>query len=66
MIVDCAVYEHGRRRDGHLTLEQAKAASQGDDAFVWLGVVEPPVEEFEAIAREFDLHELAVEDAVKA
>jgi magnesium transporter len=66
MIVDCAVYEHGHRRRGDLTLEQARAASHGKDAFVWLGVFEPPAEEFEEIAREFDLHELAVEDAVKA
>jgi magnesium transporter len=66
MIVDCAVYEHGRRRSGDLTLEQARAARHEEDAFVWLGVVEPPAKEFEEIAREFDLHELAVEDAVKA
>jgi magnesium transporter len=31
-----------------------------------LGVFEPTAEEFEEIARQFDLHELAVEDAVKA
>ncbi|HEX3324979.1 MAG TPA: magnesium/cobalt transporter CorA [Solirubrobacterales bacterium] len=66
MIVDCAVYEHGKRRAGGLGLDQAGAACRGDGAFVWLGVVEPSAEEFEAIAREFDLHELAVEDAVKA
>ena len=29
-------------------------------------MLEPSAEEFEAIAREFDLHELAVEDAIKA
>jgi magnesium transporter len=66
MIVDCAVYEHGRRRAGKLALDQAGDASHGEGAFVWLGVAEPSAEEFEAIAREFDLHELAVEDAVKA
>jgi magnesium transporter len=66
MIVDCAVYEQGRRRAGKLTLDQAGDASRGDGTFVWLGVAEPSAEEFEAIAREFDLHELAVEDAVKA
>ncbi|MFL5900657.1 MAG: magnesium/cobalt transporter CorA [Solirubrobacterales bacterium] len=66
MIVDRAVYEHGRRRSGDLTLEQARAASHGKDSFAWLGVFEPPAEEFEEIARQFDLHELAVEDAVKA
>ncbi len=66
MIVDCAVYEHGHRRSGTTTLEQARAASREDGAFVWLGVFEPTAEEFEEIARQFDLHELAVEDAVKA
>jgi magnesium transporter len=66
MIVDCAVYEHGRRHAGELSLDQAGEASKADGAFVWLGLVEPSAEEFEAIAREFDLHELAVEDAVKA
>ena len=66
MIVSCAVYEEGHRRDGDLALEEASAATRGDGAFVWLGVVEPSAEEFDAIAREFDLHELAVEDAIKA
>jgi magnesium transporter len=66
VIVNCSVYEHGHRRDGDLPLERAGNAVKEKDAFVWLGVVEPSAEEFEAIAREFDLHELAVEDAVKA
>jgi magnesium transporter len=67
VIVNCAAYQNGLRRDGDLSLDEAGAAAQGDDAgFVWLGVLEPSAEEFEAIAREFDLHELAVEDAIKA
>jgi magnesium transporter len=66
VIVNCGVYEKGRRREEELGLEQAREASRADDAFVWLGVVEPSAEEFEAIARQFNLHELAVEDAVKA
>ncbi|HXR29716.1 MAG TPA: magnesium and cobalt transport protein CorA [Solirubrobacterales bacterium] len=66
MIVDCAVYEQGRRRPGDLTLEDARKAARGDGAFAWLGVLEPSAEEFDSIAREFDLHELAVEDAIKA
>ncbi len=66
MIVDCAVYEQGKRLSGELTLAHARAASRDGDAFAWLGVVDPSEEELEAIAREFDLHELAVEDAVKA
>ena len=66
MIVDCAVYEHGKRRAGELDLDQAGEACQADGGFVWLGIAEPSAEEFELIARKFGLHELAVEDAVKA
>jgi magnesium transporter len=66
VIVNCAVYEDGRRRDGDLDLEDAGEAAKGADGFVWLGVVEPSTREFEAIAAEFDLHELAVEDAINA
>ena len=66
MIVDAAVYEQGHRRDGEVGLEEAGAACRREGAFVWLGVVEPSQEEFDAIAREFGLHELAVEDAVHA
>ncbi len=66
MIVDCAVYEEGQRRDGDLDLEQASDAARGDGAFVWIGLREPGNDELDAVAREFGLHELAVEDAVKA
>jgi magnesium transporter len=66
MIANCAVYEQGQRRPGKLPLQQAGEAARADDAFVWLGVVEPSEEEFAEIATQFDLHELAVEDAVKA
>ena len=68
MIVDCAIYEDGERRAGDLDVAEAARAA-GDDstpAFAWLGVHEPTPEEFDAVAREFDLHELAVEDAVEA
>jgi magnesium transporter len=66
MIVDCAVYEQGRRRNGELALENASEAAREPGAFVWIGLVEPSESEFEAVRREFDLHELAVEDAIKA
>jgi magnesium transporter len=66
MIVDCAVYEDGRRRPGELPLAHACEASHQDDAFVWIGLYEPTEEEFDAVRREFDLHELAVEDAISA
>jgi magnesium transporter len=66
MIVDCAVYEQGQRRDGKLELKDVVAQVDREDSFVWIGLFEPGAEEFDAVAREFGLHELAVEDAVKA
>ena len=66
MIIDCAVYEDGRRRDGALPLGDALEAASERGAFVWIGLHEPNPEELDDVRREFDLHELAVEDAVKA
>jgi magnesium transporter len=65
LIVDCAVYQGGQRRPGELKLGEAFEACQRDGAFVWLGLYEPAEEEFESMRKEFNLHELAVEDAVK-
>jgi magnesium transporter len=66
VIVDCAVYEEGSRRAGEVPLSAASEACRRDGAFAWLGMVEPTEEEFDAVRREFELHELAVEDAVNA
>jgi magnesium transporter len=66
MIVDCAVYEEGRRRDGPVKLHDAYEACRREGAWTWIGLYEPTEEEFDSIRREFDLHDLAVEDAIKA
>ena len=66
MIVDCAVYEAGRRREGETSLADASQLCRRDGSFAWLGLHEPSEEEFEAVKAEFGLHPLAVEDAVKA
>jgi magnesium transporter len=66
MIVDCAVYEDGRRRDGAPHVHEAMEACREPGAFTWIGLYEPTEEEFDSIRREFDLHELAVEDAIHA
>jgi len=66
VIVDCAVYDDGARVAGNLEPAEAVATGQRTGGFVWLGLFEPTQEEFEAVRREFDLHELAVEDAVEA
>jgi magnesium transporter len=66
MIVDCAVYEGGRRRAGEQSLHGASEASRLDGAFVWLGLLDPTPDELDSVRREFGLHELAVEDALNA
>jgi magnesium transporter len=66
VIVDLAVYEQGHRRAGDLALEDAYEACRTDDAFVWLGLYRPTPQEFASVQQEFELHELAVEDALHA
>src|ERR671916_1841122 len=66
MIVDCAVYEDGRRRDGAMPVHEAMEACRQAGAFTWIGLYEPTEDEFDSIRREFELHELAVEDAIHA
>ena len=66
MIVDSAVYEGGRRRDGDLPVHEAMEACREPDCFTWIGLFEPTEDEFESIRAEFDLHPLAVEDAIHA
>ena len=63
MIVDCAHYQDGRRRDeGAVPLDEA-ASRCGQGGFVWLGLFEPGEEELAQVRDTFGLHELAIEDA---
>ena len=66
MIVDCAVYEEGHRLDGAPPVHEAMEACRKPGAFTWIGLYEPTEDEFDSIRREFELHELAVEDAIHA
>jgi magnesium transporter len=66
VIVDMALYENGLRRPGEPDLEQMYEACRSPECFAWIGLFEPSEEEFESVRREFNLHELAIEDAIKA
>jgi magnesium transporter len=63
MLISCAVYEDGRKladirkEDIHLHLGKA-------GRFVWVAMKDATPEELEQMRVEFDLHELAVEDAL--
>jgi magnesium transporter len=66
VIVDCAVYERGKRRAGDVSLHDVGAACRNADSFVWMGLYEPTEQELDDVQHAFGLHELAVEDALKA
>ena len=69
VIVDCALYSKGSRvpLDDDSDIAAAyKSANENEDDFVWVGLFEPTEEEMSKVADTFDLHPLAVEDAVRA
>lgn len=67
MIVDSAIYGQGILVDNTAAeVGGVRDRLPSPGAFVWIGLLEPTAQEFDAVRREFDLHELAVEDAVKA
>ncbi len=66
VLVDCVLYENGREAPRSASLEDACHAGPGGGSFAWIRMHEPTAEELDALQREFDLPELAVEDALKA
>ena len=66
-MVNCAAYVDGRREelcgDPLRALARVREAGRG---FTWVGFHEPTQTEMSAVAQTFDLHPLAVEDAVHA
>ena len=64
-IVDLGVYRDGKRQEDGVSFDQAFEACRVPGTLVWIGLHEPSDDEFDAVRREFELHELAVEDAMK-
>jgi magnesium transporter len=69
-VVDSAVYVEGRRIAEPDALGRAvevlRHYSDDDSSFCWIDMLRPTADEIAAVAEEFDLHPLAVEDAVHA
>ena len=69
-IVDNAIYAAGHRlaqpTSLDTTVQELQTACQGEEAFCWIGLLRPNDDEMKAVAREFSLHPLAVEDTVSA
>ena len=69
VIVDSALYRNGERIDLACEPHDFRALRDGvhrEGDFVWLGLYRPSVEELGEVAQAFGLHQLAVEDALKA
>jgi len=66
MIVDSAIYVDGRRAVEPASLQEAYEACREQQGLAWIGLYEPTEEELSSVAEEFELHPLAVEDAIKA
>jgi len=66
MIVDYALYQNGLRDQEPSNLGELISKAKSEGGFVWLGLAEPSVEEFEKIMGDFQFHPLAIEDAVAA
>ncbi|MFN3217376.1 MAG: magnesium and cobalt transport protein CorA [Acidimicrobiales bacterium] len=65
MLIDAARYRRGVRGSTG-DLASLGAGTDDDHTFVWAGLHDPRPTEIDTIAEVFDLHPLAVEDAIKA
>ncbi|MGQ0574021.1 MAG: magnesium and cobalt transport protein CorA [Pseudonocardia sp.] len=69
-VVDNAIYVDGRREVAPDSLDHAldalRSCPDGGRSFCWIGMLRPGEAEIAAVADEFSLHPLAVEDTVTA
>ncbi len=64
-IINCAAYSNGQRI-ADVALADVHKVLQEHNRFVWIGLHEPPEDVLLRVQLEFNLHDLAVEDARKA
>ena len=62
MLINCVVYQDGKRIRDIPVNEISQWVGRGD-SFVWVALRDPSEEELAAMQKQFDLPELAVEDA---
>lgn len=62
MLVNCSAYEDGRKL-ADVPVDKISEYLRRPGCFVWVALYDAAASELEAMQREFDLHELAVDDA---
>src|SRR4051812_47452051 len=69
-VVDNAIYVDGKRSvvpdSLDQTFEALHACPAGGHSFGWIGMFRPDEAEIRAVAKEFNLHSLSVEDTINA
>jgi magnesium transporter len=65
-LVDNAVYVDGRRTADPRSLNETYELMRDRHGMAWIGLYRPDAAEVRSVAEEFDLHPLAVEDAIAA
>ena len=64
MLINCVAYQDGKRL-ADIPVDQIHLFISRPDCFVWVALKDPEATELQAMQAEFDLHDLAVEDALK-
>ena len=62
MLVNCVAYQDGQRV-ADIPISDVRAYSSRPNSFVWVALKDPEPAELAVLQQEFNLHELAVEDA---
>jgi magnesium transporter len=65
-LVDNAVYVGGRRTANPTSLDETYELLRERKGMAWIGLYRPNVDELRSVAQEFELHRLAVDDAIAA
>src|ERR1043165_5852579 len=64
VVINCVSYEAGRRH-AEVDLAEARCPDK-DGSFIWVGLHAPDKELLKTVQQRFNLHDLAIEDALLA
>src|SRR3990172_30974 len=65
-VVNCIAYDNRGRKIKEITVEAISDVLLEENTFVWIGLHEPGQQLLSEIQEEFGLHDLAIEDALRA
>ncbi|MGH7325868.1 MAG: magnesium/cobalt transporter CorA [Candidatus Rokuibacteriota bacterium] len=65
-VVNCAAYAEGRRVADVALADISEVLKQDDERFIWIGLHAPDEVLLRRVQAEFGLHDLAIEDALRA